>query len=415
MSYAIVTTIPRCVVAHVCAVSFAAACGGADARTSTSTTRDSSGVAILTHDLTRRTSVCSVDSAPRVSIGVEDGEAPYMLARLGGAIRLSDGRIVVVNRLTHEIRYFDSTGTWIRSSGRHGQGPGEFTEPFYIQPLRGDTIYVGDFRPFQYLVFDENGNWVKSVKPSPIELNVPRSMNILSDGRLVNGRQDGTERLASFATRTMVMEVYDANGKVADTVASLANGRYGQLDNDPQSVYVFPIFESFAQAAARGDRIVVGHGSTPELRVHRADSLLTLDRVIRWDVGARNISAADVAAFKAARIAEYENANLPAADKPRYLEPLISRDRPVADSFPAFGNLMIASDGALWIREYPRPADTTAHHWIAFERDGSFRCRLNTPRFDEYFDWGPNFVLVADPDSANDVERVRLFSLRRTR
>ena len=121
-------------------VACVAACGKADSGAAATTMRDSSGVMIVQHDLTRRTTACSIDTTPRVSIGVEDGEEPYMLARLGGAIRLSDGRIVIANRMTHEIRYFDSTGTWIRSSGRKGQGPGEFSDPFYIQPLRGDTF-----------------------------------------------------------------------------------------------------------------------------------------------------------------------------------------------------------------------------------------------------------------------------------
>ncbi len=390
---------------------FAVACGKADPDAAATTMRDSSGVMIVQHDLTRRRAVCSIDSTPRVSIGVEDGEEPYMLARLGGAIRLSDGRIVIANRMTHEIRYFDSTGTFLRSSGRKGQGPGEFSDPFYIQPLRGDTIYVGDFRPFQYLVFDEKGNWVKSVKPDPMELNSPRSMNILADGRLFNGRSDSFDKLPNFAPRTMVMELYDANGKLTDTVATLENGRYGKLDDNPQSMYLYPIFESFAQARSRGDRIVIGHASKPELRVQRTDAGFPVDRIIRWDVGPRSISSSDVEAFKAAQRAQY--ADMPADNRARFLDPLISPARPVADSFPAFGQLMLASDSAIWIREFPRPTDTVSHHWIAFERDGAFRCRLDTPRFSEYLDWGRDYVLVADPDTASDVERVRLFRLHK--
>lgn len=387
-----------------------AACGIAGADTAATTMRDSSGVTIVEHDLTKLQQACSIEAEPRVSIGVEEGEEPYMLARLGGAIRLGDGRIVLANRATSEIRYFDSTGKWIRSSGRQGRGPGEFSDPFYIQPLRGDTIYVGDFRPFQYLVFDEKGDWVRSVKPDPMEMNSPRSMNILADGRIFNGREDPFAKLPNFAPRTMVMELYDPDGKLTDTVAVLENGRYGRLDDDPTSVFVFPIFESFAQARSRGDRIVIGHASRPELRVQRSDAGLPLDRIIRWDVGSRDVTAADVEAFKAATIAQ--NASIPAEMKPRFLAPLISEDRPVADSFPAFGMLMLASDGAIWIREYPRPADTTAHHWIAFERDGRFRCRLDTRRFREYLDWGRDYLLVADPDTATDVERVRLFAIR---
>ncbi len=97
--------------------------------------------------------------------------------------------------------------------------------------------------------------------------------------------------------------------------------------------------------------------------------------------------------------------------KVQLLEPLISEKRPVAERFPAFGTLMIGADDRIWIREFPRPADTTAHHWIAFSRDGQFHCRLDTPRFSEYYEFGDDYVLVKDPDSLG-VDRVRQFVIR---
>ena len=219
---------------------------------------------------------------------------------------------------------------------------------------------MGDFRPFQYLVFDEKGDWVKSVKPDPMEMNSPRSMHILADGRLFNGRSNGFDKLPNFAPRTMVMELYDANGKLTDTVVTLENGRYGLLDDDPQSPYVSPIFESFAQARSRGDRIVIGHASKPELRLQRVDPGMPLDRIIRWDVGSREITTADVAAFKAAQVAQY--ADMPAESKARFLDPLISTNRPVADSFPAFGRSCwrtTVGSGSASFRVPPIPRRTT--------------------------------------------------------
>lgn len=387
------------------------ACGADGASASATIVRDSSGITILEHDLTRLAATCTLGDSPTLSIGVEEGDEAYMLAQVGGAIRLDDGRIVLANRQSDEIRYYDSTGTWIRSSGRRGQGPGEFSEPFYIQPLRGDTIYVGDFRPFQFLVFDEKGDWVRTVRPDPMEVNTPRSMNILADGRLVLGREDAASfrELAPFAPRMMTMEVYDRAGKLTDTLLTVENGRYGRMSDDRNAMFIFPLFESFAQVAARKDRIVSGHASRAELQVRSDAPGLPVERIIRWNAGPRAISPADIAAYRAATLKQY--ATIPPEMREQMVEPLITEKRPVADSFPAFGQLRLAHDGAIWIREFPHPTDTVAHHWIAFERDGRFRCRLDTRRFDEYLDWGSTYLLVLDPDS-NDVERVRQFPLR---
>ena len=53
---------------------------------------------------------------PTVSIGVRDGEEPYMLYRAYDATTLSDGRIVVANTGTQELRLFDRSGTFPRCS-----------------------------------------------------------------------------------------------------------------------------------------------------------------------------------------------------------------------------------------------------------------------------------------------------------
>ncbi len=96
----------------------------------------------------------------------------------------------------------------------------------------------------------------------------------------------------------------------------------------------------------------------------------------------------------------------------RMVEPVVSDDRPVADQFPAFRQLHIATDDRLWIREYPRPRDTTEYRWIAFTPDGALDCRLATPRFAQFYEFGRDYLLVRDADSLG-VDRVRVYPLRR--
>jgi len=389
-------------------VASTACTGGGDADGANAiVVRDSSGVAIIENNLAQLSRSCSIASEPSVSIGVEEGEEPYMLDRVGGAVRLSDGRIVIANRLTHEIRFFDAEGKHLRSAGRRGDGPGEFRDPFYFHVLPGDTLYVGDFSPFRFLVFSPDGEWVRTVSPDPMEINSPAMRGILDDGRMILGRT--VERdwpWQTFTNDTVLVRGYNADGKMLDTLAKYPTGRYASLVEGSR-FFTFPLFESFAVFAVAGEHLITGHASETELMVRRVESAYPIERIIRWNVGDRSIPAAEVE-FERARI-QKQNTQLPEQMRAMFEE--TEAKRPVADRFPAFGVLRYARDGRIWIREYPRPTDTTGHHWIAFAADGRFECRLDTPRFAEYLEFGADYLLVRDPDSLG-VERVRQFSLR---
>jgi hypothetical protein len=389
-----------------------AACGESPAPGTPVTVRDSSGVTIVEQDLAQLTSTCTIGAQPTLSIGVEEGEPEYMLSGLFGAVRLSDGRIVLAQRSTHDIRYYDSTGTFLRASGRQGRGPGEFSDPFYLHVLPGDTVYAGDYDPWQFLVFDPDGNWVRSVSPTPPFLNSPSTRGVMSDGQLVLGREDrfSDGDATTFPLRHVDVMRFDADGTLRDTLGRFANGRYGKVDPDPRLPFIPPMFESFLQFEARDDRVVIGHASATELRIHRVDSAFTLERILRWNDGPRDITPEDIDAERATLAARYPD--LAPAMYAVLVEPMVSAARPVAEQFPAFGQLHIGTDNRLWIREYPRPrADTTTYRWLAFQPDGTFACRLTTPRYNQFYEFGADYVLVRDADSLG-VERVRQFPLR---
>ena len=67
---------------------------------------------------------------PAVTIGVVEGEGPLMLHRVGDATKLPDGRIVIAETSSSELKVFDSTGTYLETWGGMGEGPGEF--PSYM-------------------------------------------------------------------------------------------------------------------------------------------------------------------------------------------------------------------------------------------------------------------------------------------
>jgi hypothetical protein len=400
----------------ILAIVVGAACTTGDARDPAIIVRDSSGVTIVENDLTRLDKACTIAAEPTLSIGIEEGDENYMLAQLGGAVRLSDGRIVLANRATDQIRYFDAQGKFLYAAGRTGEGPGEFREPFYIFPTVNDTILVGDFRPYRYLVFSPEGKWVRTISLDPMQINTPRSANVLRDGRPVLGFSGIGEGGAppTYPVQYMNLLVYGADGVFRDSIGRFPNGRSGQTKPNSNNYFSAPMFEAYAQVRARGDRIITGHASRTELRVQAATDGYPLQRIIRWDPGDLTITPADIEAERARVTAQFQGYS-PSTQKmfKESLEEDLSPARPVADAFPAFVQLRVGTDDAIWISEFPRPTgDTNNRTWTVFETDGRFRCRLTTPRFAEFYEFGSDYLLVQDPDSL-DVERVRSFPLRK--
>jgi hypothetical protein len=380
------------------------ACSQRESASSWVTVRDSAGIVIVENDVTRAAAICAVSPDPTVVIGSAAAGTEYELYRVFGAARLSDGRIVLVNQGSQQLRFYDHAGRFLTQAGRPGQGPGEFQDAFYLWVLPGDTIWVGDYRPWQFLVFAPDGQWVRTVRPRPEYANPPGETSVLDDGRsILADRAAGVQTGSQFRLRQLTVVVHAPDGTLLDTLGTYPNGRYGQLDGDPRSVNIYPLFESFARIEGAGSAVVVGHTTQAQLSIFRAGDVLALERIVRWTTGSRTISSEDVEAERR-RIAEpYKD--LDPAMRLRVLDPLVSKDRPVADQFPAFASVKLGRDGRLWVREYSRPTAPQTHRWLAFADDGRFQCHATTPAFDELLEFGDGYLLALHRDSLG-VERV---------
>ena len=74
-----------------------------------------------------------------------------------GAVTVDlDSNVYVLELQEVEVRVFDPSGTPLRSIGRSGQGPGEFSRPQSIG-FRGDTLWVHDSSQRRVSMFSRDG------------------------------------------------------------------------------------------------------------------------------------------------------------------------------------------------------------------------------------------------------------------
>ncbi|MCZ6857663.1 MAG: hypothetical protein O7F70_06650, partial [Gemmatimonadetes bacterium] len=77
--------------------------------------------------------VWRVAEFPELTLGGLDAAPEYEFFNVAGAVRLSDGRLVVANAGSYELRFYTASGTYQTHAGRQGGGPGEFERISWIQ------------------------------------------------------------------------------------------------------------------------------------------------------------------------------------------------------------------------------------------------------------------------------------------
>jgi hypothetical protein len=94
-------------------------------------------------------------------LGRVDAEGPEIFSRLADFAVCGDERLHVLEGHAREVRVFDRDGRHVRTLGRSGRGPGEFTFPAAVECLPNGGIMVVDIRNVRYTFFDTAGVLVR--------------------------------------------------------------------------------------------------------------------------------------------------------------------------------------------------------------------------------------------------------------
>ena len=330
---------------------------------------DSAGVRIVNSDPTSSDATCTISAEPVLIIGEDEEDENQWFSSIRGMGRLSDGSVVAVDRTAAEVRIYDETGEHLRSMGRNGEGPGEFSNPFILWITAEDTLWVGDYRPWRYNVFTAQGEFVRRVTLMPVWPNPSRAGGVLDNGYSVNskttrgGREDFTD------PDTLIVEAHDPEGRLLGVLARMPERARGYLRESP-NLGLFPLFQSVPEIDARGSTIALAHGSETEVRL--LDDDFNLRTIVRWVEPGREVTAADVRAWREDYVESRTRWASPEWDRDD--DALISDQRPVADLFPAISQVVIGRDGRIWVRQYDRPREDRG--WLAFDLDGEFSCHM---------------------------------------
>lgn len=384
-----------------------------DAGTGTRTiARDSGGIEIVesTASAWSMAERWSLSREPVVTIGAREGPPETLLSFVTGVVLLEDGRIVVADAGSNSIRFYAPDGRFLSSTGRQGQGPGEFADIGYIARIAGDTILVADGILQRISVLDPSGINVRSfgleLADSVAYMGFLNVTGALASGELMafagSGRGLQEQDAGSLIQDTLHFFGFERSGASGDRLAALPGvPRWGLRAGGAVSFPYIPL-SGGPSAAAGGTTFVVADGLRAQVRVF--DRARRPIRQIRWRIERRSTDS-EMA---------YLRDHLLGVDRTpaqRNANRQLLNEAPIPDSLPAAGAVLVDDEGNVWVERYRTPWDSAAI-WDVLAVSGEWLGTVPMPSRFRLHHVGTGRVAGVWRDDLN-VEYVRLYTLIR--
>lgn len=347
------------------------------------------------------------ETPPVAVVGGVDERAGYALTAIPTGVILGDGRFLLSDRHSRQIRSYSMYGEFIEAWGRRGEGPGEFSILGWIGLAIDSTLSAWDPSLARLTFFDFDGSVLRTVQTEPI-FTAQRRLDFL--GYFQDGsfplRADHLDPLSRNAyaegESKLFVRGFRANGKFSD-VLLVAEGDDRFVHSGPGrglTITFSPIFGSRGLLTMAGGALVYGSTGTGELLFLNetgdtiAWRMLSIPRVKPTDEDVRLALAERMPRTSQMGSDEFaEGLSL----------------APVGEELPAFEFLIGDSNGSVWIGEHV--ASTVAsRRWLGIDREGRILGALNLPRPWEIIAINDGFVLVVVTD---DLDRPTVMLLRR--
>lgn len=302
---------------------------------------------------------------------------------VSAAEQLAHGDLVLADAGNHRLDVFDASGRKVRTLGREGRGPGEFSHPSWVG-VHGDTLLVWDMVQSRLTRFDTAGSLIGTDPPVTDLSSFARVLGRRDDGSLLAvASTDGKWQAGGY--RDLLLIAWMLPGGWRDTIAIVpGDEQFGTRSADGRVTETTSLpFGRRTVVALHGGRVYVGTADSPAI-------LASEDGEV-WDTVAvvpgapRQVTRGDVEEYWAKlRVTGSRSPSRP-PDGIRY-----------PGQYPPYTDLHIAPGGDAWVALPSRPAEWNAGgRWLVFARDGKLRGSVEVPGRNRVLRVGDDWILVA--------------------
>jgi len=313
-----------------------------------------------------------------VSIGCADCGGPDQFGEVADVAVSPNGTIWVADRDDPRLRAFSPRGKAIRSFGRRGEGPGEYSGIEKIFPAADGTIAVVDMRLFRLTRVDTTGRLLTSMSIKNFPFDAAAAPGSTSVHLLFSRFQPGTSfiRRGDFSIDSLLAVV----GPLADFPSAQAPAEIHSL------------------AVAPDGSIAVGDGGTEyRIRVFRAGRWRDLTRNVPRKLRTRE----EMAEMQARAVGNQQRARAEGGQASAELP----REKP---HFEWLG-LRYDPRGRLWVKT--GRGDQSRTVFDLFSGEGSYLGEVVVPGRVGSFSLGANYLVTAG-ENDDGVPQVTLWELK---
>lgn len=383
------------------------ACAGDGADSGSFSTRDSAGIHIAENvaQAWSESEAWRLSQQPLLDIGGFEGDPDYELYHVASAFRMPDGRIVIGNGGSYQIRFYDESGVHLLDAGREGEGPGEFRVIVWVKPYRGDSIVVYDSRLTRISVFDADGRFARTFPIKAMEgSSMGRADDVFEDGSVLVEEFLGMPPDAGREVARPIEPRYriGPEGEFEDSLLAYRGSEMFMHDANNGLVFFGPpMFGRSTSYGVYGNRIYVASNDEYEIRVHGSDG--ALQSIVRKQHENGDVTDADVAALREERL----GGDFPEGMREAMIDVL--DNTPIRETLPAYRSILLDRMGNLWVREYNRPADAMPR-WTVFTPEGEMLGTVSLPDDFDLQDVGDDYLLGTREDEL-EIEHVVMYEL----
>jgi len=346
---------------------------------------------------------CEITLSPEPLFVAGRGErSTDILHRVAGGVILPTGDVVIANAGDFELRWHDAHGQLVRTTGRRGGGPGEFTALAGIWLFRDSLVATYDFSASRIELFTLDGDHGKTI-PLPLGAGVgwPAVVGVIDSSFVaINGQRFEAGEMGRGRIRPPFVFIrFSTAGTVVDTLLSVP-GRESWVPSDG----VRPI----TQAVPFGRTALYSFGPDRMIYGDTGDSVVWVTRpgagakvLIAHGVQRRPLRDSDFRDFidDARRSARTPQQAARAEALARIPKPRL---------LPAIDQLHLDDEGRIWIRPFEYPGQGP-RVWQVFAGGMSRVCTTVLPPRTRILDIRGEHLLaiVRSPDG---VEEVRLYA-----
>lgn len=314
------------------------------------------------------------------------------------AARLAHGDILIADGGNHRIDVFNAAGKKVRTLGRQGRGPGEFSRPSWLG-VRGDTLLVWDMVQARLTRFDTAGTLIGTDPPVTDLGSFPRVAGQRDDGSLLAVASTSAGWRAG-AHRDSLLIVWMRPDGGRDTVGTVpGDEQFGTRSPDHRvtETTTLPFGRRTVLATQRG-RVFLGTADGPAIVASPDGTAWDTVALLPGTPGA--VSQQDVDDYWAKLRVTGAHAPTRAPEGMEY-----------PTRYPPYTDLQVAPNGDVWVSLPSRPSEwSVSSKWLVYAPNGKLRGGVEIPGRSRMLQVGDGWILVAETD-ADDRELVVRYTL----